>query len=904
MLTDAVVNAVCEVYNDVYGDTTLSGFQNTTMRDVSNGWNRHDARPNLAAVNVLNTGSLHWFTTGQTKVPIWDRVAAGEHSEPPDEPTVRHFALDSYRAGDSVLSLPEEVQWDICQLYGKPSDASLSVAYPKTHQQHGGVHCGGYALAFMWAYCEGHYITDIANMVFDQSTLYATVWATLCTGQVVPFEYRTDQLGEEDDGSGADSPSRNCVSSLVRSELKGVPARRQSRARSRVARSKKTTSLKRARSASSALDGKLRGTPVPSLRSKSKRRKTKRISDSDDDNSVDLGAQVGDVTEISDADQPPMKIKLPVTTGRRTRRGRRRKNKAGASEPPSLPSFDWFDGLSDDDGPPSPARENSSNQLQDESSFERAVGYAIDVSTAEHRLRAAQQNYRQQDARVADFQAMPVFGLSADAADRDPSEEPDPVVGGLRRAKHGRAAAHTGVEDAILELQAVESPPGDIGGSQNRILKKSRRGARPQSQQSTKAASGVDEMETDSVGREDERSPAARGRKRLRNLAVAKAPMEVSLKSKKARVDAGVFDAAADINDAAAQSPEDNNDASIDAALGDPYVCPGCALVMSRSGSHLCSVCANPCHVFCFSIKPTNEGFGDGGGTCPQCFSATQQLPLMPPVPATASLMDPEFELEVCARDGNSRRSSQSSVEEDDTTCEVRKLQLDKGSVVSIYAGALSEEPFFLGRVIADPSTSELEGDHVDIHWMELNKRANKYELMDIDSPGAWEPVARESFLADGLELVEGRLKPFDAELVKEVVLGGVTKKDASPDGYDLVSRESFESLLDQKHSGNMAKALRSIKHILLHSWVTGYTYGRIDTCSGITVEGRAGVTVGIRYPVDPNDPTQTKHGPRQWKKYWFLGLDANLFIHSYNAPSLSKARPGWVLLAKTKKQK
>jgi hypothetical protein len=794
MLTDAVVNAACEVYSDAYCTdpmATLSGFQNTTMRDVSNGWNRHDVRPGLAAINVLNTGSLHWFTAGQTKVPIYD-VSAGEHNESrDDQPTVRHFALDSYRAGDSVLSLPEEVQWDICQLYGKPSDACLSVAYPRPHQQLGSVHCGGYALAFMWAFCEGHSLTDIVNMVFDQSTLYATVWATLCTGQVVPFEYRMDRLvgTDADDGSGTDthSPSDLCVRSLVRADLKGVPARRQSRARSRVARSKKTTSLKRTRSAPSALDGNGSATSALSsiARSKPKRRKTTRILSDSDDNGVE-GAKVGNVTDVSDADHEPPLQNLPVAAGN-TRRGKRRRNKAGASESPSLveSSFDWLEGLSDDEGQTPAAQVLSSSDEQ--SSADRVI--------------------------------------------------------------------HEQSTSLLLN------------------------------------AEGVEPMETDSVDGEDrvhlevvapEESGSQVSRKRRRASAVAKeVPQLKSPKHKMPKVDGWASKAAADR----------------DAALGAPYVCPGCAKTMSSSGSHSCRVCGKSCHPWCFAKQAEEKGFG-AGGTCPSCVSDTSGQPLMPAIsipqaPASA-LVAP---VEVGARDGGS--GSTSSASSDDDMDDTKQKPLDVGSIVGIYAGRLSEEPFFLGKVIADPSISE-DGS-VDIHW--FNIRDHKYELMGLKDPEAKEPVYRASIFADGLTLVDGRLQPNDAELVMEAVLGGVTKEDATPDGYDIVSQADFESLLDQKHSGSMPKALRS-KHILIHSKVTGYDYGRIDTCKGTTVEGSVGVTVGVRYPVDPNDPTGTRHSAKKWKKLWYLGFDVNLFRHTYSVPSLSNASPGWVLLKKKRKEK
>jgi hypothetical protein len=797
MLTDAVVNAACHVYKEAYGGTTLSGFQNTTLRDVSNGWDRHNSRAGLAAVNVLNTGGLHWLTTGQTKAQlIWD-VGAGEALE---HPTVRHFALDSSRAGESVLSLPEEVRWDMCQLYGKPSNASLPVAYPRPHQQLGGVHCGGYALAFMWAFCEGSSLAEIANMVFDQSTLYATVWATLCTGQVVPFEYRTDQVDpEDDDDSGDDRPSL-CVRSLVRAELKGVPARRQSRARSMMSRSKKG-GLKRSRSASSALGGK-GSPPAPACApvaagSKSKPRKSRRIRDSDSDSET-LGAQLGhDVTDITDH-EPPVKKRSAASARRRSRR----RINVGAAKSVSQSSFDWLDGLSDDDGQ-SPVPQSSSS---DDDSF------AAD--------RAGNSSFVKADATSVDLQ------METDSMDGDHNDGHD-----ITAAPQGRSKRSSG------------------------------------------------------------------SRKRRRSAAKTTDREDPLVKLKKARVDAGLSIALG----AAAQSPASSDDASVGAALGGSYVCPGCSVAMSRSGSHLCGLCRKPCHVFCFSIKPKSEGFGRGDGTCPQCFGDSAEQPVLPPalMPSLSATAPVASDVEVTAHSARDTGSGSTSTADDDGTTTVRSLA--KGSVVGIYAGGLSEEPFFLGTVLADPSTSE-DGS-VDIHWMELNTRNKKYELMKIEAPGACEPVYRSSILAEGLTLVDGRLQPSDAALMMEAVLGGVTKEDATPDGYGIVSRKDFESLLDNKHSGKLPPALRS-KHMLLHSRVTGYAYGRVDTCKGTTVEGHAGATVGIRYPVDPNDPTETRHPAKTWKKSWYLGFDANLFRHTYDAPSLLSSRPGWVLLRKKTKKK
>jgi hypothetical protein len=452
--------------------------------------------------------------------------------------------------------------------------------------------------------------------------------------------------------------------------------------------------LKRARGAALSAHGAkgTASTSAPIARSISKRRKTKPTSDNNDDDSDELK---DDVTNITDAYQPPMK--KSATAGRRSSR---RRNNAGAAKSP--PSFDWFGGLSDDDG------------------------------------------------------QSPALVLSS--------------------SDHERSA-----------LEPVRSLLSKAGGT------------------------GVEEMETDSMGGEDdheiiapEGSESAR-RKRSRSPVNTRETDEVSLK--KARVDSDSIDVGA-------------SDTALDAT----------------------------------------------------------SAPVAP--------------MDVGARYGGS--SSASSADDDDTSTVIRPLH--KGSVVGIYAGRGSEEPFFLGTVIVDPSTSE-EGS-VDIQWMELNMRNQKYEIMDIDASGAWEPVYRASILADGLTLVDGRLRPSDAELVMEVVLGGVTKEDAAPDGYDIVSRADFESLLDHKH---ISKVLRS-KHILIHSMVTGYESGRIDTCTGTTVEGIAGATVGIRYPFDPNDPSNgVMHSAKKWRKSWFLAKAVHLFKHTYSVPSLSKARPGWVLLSKKK---
>lgn len=484
------------------------------------------------------------------------------------------------------------------------------------------------------------------------------------------------------------------------------------------------------------------------------------------------------------------------------RRSRRRIN-VGAAKSVSQSSFDWLDGLSDDDGQ-SPVPQSSSS---DDDSF------AAD--------RAGNSSFVKADATSVDLQ------METDSMDGDHNDGHD-----ITAAPQGRSKRSSG------------------------------------------------------------------SRKRRRSAAKTTDREDPLMKLKKARVDAGLSIALG----AAAQSPASSDDASVGAALGGSYVCPGCSVAMSRSGSHLCGLCRKPCHVFCFSIKPKSEGFGRGDGTCPQCFGDSAEQPVLPPalMPSLSATAPVASDVEVTAHSARDTGSgSSTSTADDDGTTTVRSLA--KGSVVGIYAGGLSEEPFFLGTVLADPSTSE-DGS-VDIHWMELNTRNKKYELMKIEAPGACEPVYRSSILAEGLTLVDGRLQPSDAALMMEAVLGGVTKEDATPDGYGIVSRKDFESLLDNKHSGKLPPALRS-KHILLHSRVTGYAYGRVDTCKGTTVEGNGGATVGIRYPVDPNDPTETRHPAKTWKKSWYLGFDANLFRHTYDAPSLLSSRPGWVLLRKKTKKK